>query len=177
MSTQDELHKFYGARYDTRDTSLDQYEFSGYNLPESFGPGDRVIHVNCGSDPFKGMIPNFRSQDPTNTRADYVMTIDQYAAVHRTNKFQIALVLNGLDDVLPGKMEFYVQTIASLMVKREAKIFWRTAINRTYPWTFEEHIRLASLINYSVVGMVMETDTDIYAEWNCNLRNVGEILG
>lgn len=172
MSTEDELYKFYGARYETRDTSLDQYELSGYNLPETFNVGDRVIHVNCGNNPFKGMVPNFRAQDPSNNNADYVMTIGQYAEVHRANKFNIAMILNGLDNIEPGQMDSYVQTIASLMVKRDAKIFWRTAINNTYPWTFEEHTRLAALIDYSVVGMTMETEIDIYAEWGSNSKTV-----
>lgn len=177
MSTQDELHKFYGARYDTRDTSLDNYELSGYNLPESFNPGDRIIHVNCGNSPFKDMVPNLRTQDPTNTRADFIMTIDEYSNAHRASKFNVALVLNGLDDVAAGAMDNYVQTIANLMVKRDAKIFWRTAINNTYPWTFNEHTRLAALVNYSVVGMVMETDTEIYAEWNSNIKSVTYMVG
>ena len=172
MSTQDELHKFYGAQYDTRDTSLDQYELSGYNLPEHFNAGDRVIHINCGNNPFKGMIPNFRAQDPANPNADYVMSIDQYEAAHKTNKFNVALILNGFDDAEIGSMDIYVKIIANLMFKRDAKIFWRTAVNGAYPWTFDEHTRLAALINYSVVGMVMETDTEIYAEWNSNVRSV-----
>lgn len=177
MSTQDELHKFYGTRYDTRDTSLDQYELSGYNLPEHFNAGDRILHVNCGNNPFKDMVPNFRGQDPTNPRADFIMTLDQYANAHRANKFHVALILNGLDNVAPGAMDHYVQTIANLMVKRDAKMFWRTAINNTYPWTFDEHTRLAALINYSVVGMVMETDTEIYAEWNSNVKRVTYVEG
>jgi len=177
MSTQDELHKFYGARYDTRDTSMDQYELSGYSLPEKFGPGDRVIHVNCGNSPFKGMIPNLKTQDPTNTNAEFVMTIDYYASVNKANKFHVAMILNGLDDVQPGAMDYYVQTISQLMVKRDAKMFWRTAIDKSYPWTFEEHVRLAESINYSVVGIVMETETEIYAEWNSNLKNVAYMMG
>jgi hypothetical protein len=178
MSGPQELHQFYGARYDTRDTSLDQYELSGYNLPESFNPGDRVIHVNCGNNPFRGMIPNFRSFDPVNHNAEYVLTLDQYAAAHRATKFNIALVLNGLDTVAStSEMEHMVQTLYSIMVKRDAKIFWRTAINNTYPWTFDEHVRLAALINYSVVGMVMETVNDIYAEWNSNIKSSDYSLG
>lgn len=177
MTTQDELHKFYGARYDTRDTSLDQYELSGYNLPETFNPGDRILHVNCGNNPFKGMIPNFRAQDPTNPNAEYIMTIDEYARTHHVNKFHVAMVLNGLDNIEAGKMDYYVNTIASLMVKRDARIFWRTAINNTYPWTFDEHTRLAESINYSVVGMVMETETDIYAEWASNIKSTSYFVG
>jgi len=177
MSTQDELHKFYGARYDTRDTSMDQYELSGYNLAESFNPGDRTIHINCGNNPFKGMIPNFRAIDPTNHAADLVTTLDHYVAVHKTNKFHNALVLNGLDSVAPGAMDQYVQLIAQLMFKRDARIFWRTAINNTYPWTFDEHARLAALINYSVNAIVMETDVDIYAEWMSNNRSIDYSYG
>lgn len=177
MSTQDELHKFYGARYDTRDTSLDQYELSGYNLPETFNAGDRIIHINCGNNPFNGMIPNLHTQDPSNPNAEYVMTIGQYESAYKANKFNVALILNGLDNVEPGNMDSYVKTIANLMVKRDAKIFWRTAIDDTYPWTFDEHTRLAALINYSVIGMVMETDTEIYAEWNSNIKSITYMEG
>jgi len=177
MSDQRELNIFYGARYETRDTSLDNYELSGYNLPESFNPGDRVIHINCGNNPFKGMIPNFRGQDPVNTRAEYVLSLEQYVQAHKTSKFNIALVLNGLDNVAPGSMEHYVQLISQLMVKRDAKIFWRTAINNTYPWTFDEHARLAATINYNIVGIAMETETDIYAEWGSNIRSMDYSLG
>ena len=58
-----------------------------------------------------------------------------------------------------------------------SKIFWRTAINNIYPWTFDEHTRLAALINYSVIGMVMETDVDIYAEWQSNIRSTDYSYG
>jgi len=157
---------------------MDQYQLSGYNLAEGFNAGDRVIHINCGNNPFKGMIPNFRAQDPVNSRADYVLTIDQYAQAHKTNKFNVALVLNGLDTLTNSSdMNHAVQTIASLMVKRDAKIFWRTAINNAYPWTYDEHARLAALINYSVVAIAMETDTEIYAEWGSNIRSEDYSLG
>jgi hypothetical protein len=177
MSTQVELHKFYGANYDTRDTTLDQYELSGYNLPEMFNAGDRTIHINCGNNPFKNMVANFRGQDPSNPRADFITTLEQYVQVHKTNRFHNAVVLNGLDNVEFGKMEHNVQLIAQLMVKRDARIFWRTAINNTYPWTFDEHIRLAALINYSIVGMVMENETEIYAEWGSNIKSGDYSLG
>ena len=91
--------------------------------------------------------------------------------------FNIALVLNGLDNVQPGEMDYWVKVIASIMVKRDAKIFWRTAVDNTYPWTFDEHIRLAALINYSVIGMIMETPTEIYAEWNSNIKSSNYSLG
>jgi len=178
MSDQRELHQFYGASYDTRDTSLDQYQLSGYNLAESFNAGDRVVHVNCGNNPFKGMIPNFRSIDPFNHNAEFVLTLDQYAAAHKTNKFNVALVLNGFDAVAnTTEMEHMVKTLYSIMVKRDARIFWRTAINNVYPWTFAEHARLAALINYSVVAVAMENDTEIYAEWGSNIRSEDYSLG
>jgi hypothetical protein len=168
----EQLNIFYGSSYQNRDTSMDQYELSGYNLPQLFNPGDKNLHVNCGNNPFKHMVANLRGQDPTNLNADFVMTIDEYANVHKVTKFHNAMILNGLDNVAPGGMDYYVQVIASLMVKRDARIFWRTAINNTYPWTFDEHVRLAALINYSVIGMVMETETDIYAEWNSNNKSI-----
>jgi len=178
MSSQNELHQFYGARYDTRDTSLDNYELSGYNLAESFNPGDRVVHVNCGNNPFRGMIPNFRSIDPFNHNAEFVLTLDQYAAAHKTNKFNVALVLNGFDTVAnAADMERMVKTLSSIMVKRDARIFWRTAINNVYPWTFAEHERLAALINYEIVAATMETEVDIYAEWGSKIKSVTYMEG
>ena len=174
---QEQLNIFYGERYLARDVTMDNYELSGYNLPQSFNPGDRNIHINCGNNPFKDMVPNFRGVDPVNPLADYVMPIDEYAKVHRTSKFNNAVILNGFDNVQPGQMEYWVQVVASLMVKRDARIFWRTAINNTYPWTFEEHMRLAALINYSVLATTMETSTDIYAEWNSNVKSLTYMVG
>jgi hypothetical protein len=173
MSTQDELHKFYGQRYDTRDTSMDQYELSGYNLAEGFDPGDRIIHINCGSNPFKGMIPNFRAQDPSNTQADVVVSLEEYTNSYKTDKFNVALVLHGLDTITSAaEMERQVKLISTVMVKRDARIFWRTAIDNVYPWTFDEHTRLAESINYYIVAMAMETDNDIYAEWGSVNRSI-----
>lgn len=169
---QEQLNIFYGSSYQSRDISMDQYELSGYNLPQLFNPGDHTIHINCGNNPFQGMVPNFRGQDPDNPRANFVMSIDYYASIHKTSKFNNAIILNGLDNIQPGGMDHYVRVIASLMFKRDSRIFWRTAINNTYPWTFDEHVRLAGLINYSVVGMVMETETDIYAEWSSNIKSM-----
>jgi hypothetical protein len=168
---QEQLNIFYGPSYQYRDTSMDQYEMSGYNLAQLFNPGDHTIHINCGNNPFKGMVPNFRAQDPTNTNADFILPLDQYANIHRTSKFNNAIILNGFDSYPAGSLDYWVKVIASIMMKRDARIFWRTAINNTYPWTFDEHIRLAALINYSVIGMVMETENDIYAEWNSNIKS------
>jgi hypothetical protein len=174
---QEQLNIFYGPSYLTRDISMDDYEMSGYNLPQLFNPGDHNIHVNCGNNPFKGMVPNFRAQDPTNPNADYIMPIDEYANVHKTSKFNNAIILNGFDTYPAGSLDYWVTVIASLMFKRDSRIFWRTAINNTYPWTFDEHIRLAATINYSVIGMVMETETDIYAEWTSNIKSTDYSLG
>jgi hypothetical protein len=174
---QEKLNEFYGSSYLNRDISMDDYEMSGYNLPQLFNPGDHNIHVNCGNNPFKGMVPNFRAQDPTNPNADYIMPIDEYANIHRTSKFHNAIILNGFDNYQAGSLDHWVQVIANLMVKRDARMFWRTAINNTYPWTFDEHIRLAATINYSVIGMVMETETEIYAEWNSNNKSLSYMVG
>jgi hypothetical protein len=169
---QEQLNKFYGPSYLDRDISMDDYEMSGYNLPQLFNPGDHNIHINCANNPFKGMVPNFRGQDPTNPNADFILPIDDYAKTHKTSKFNNAIILNGFDTYPAGSLDYWVQVIASLMFKRDSRIFWRTAINNTYPWTFDEHIRLAATINYSVIGMVMETETDIYAEWNSNIKSM-----
>jgi hypothetical protein len=169
---QEQLNIYYGPSYLSRDTSMDQYEMSGYSLPQLFNPGDHNIHINCGNNPYKGMVPNFRAQDPSNPNADFVLPIDEYANSHMTSKFNNAIILNGFDTYAPGSMDYWVTVIARLMFKRDSRIFWRTAINNTYPWTFDEHIRLAALINYSVLAMVMETETEIYAEWTSNIKSL-----
>jgi hypothetical protein len=118
------------------------------------------------------MIPNFRAQDPVNAAAEYVMSLDQYITAYHIDKCNIALVLNGFDNATTSaEQEKNVRDIARLMVKRDAKIFWRTAIDAQYPWTFDEHARLAALIGYEVVGIAMETDTQIYAEWGSLIKS------
>ena len=167
MSSYEQYNIFYGKNWQTRDTSLDQYEYSGWALGELIRQGERVLHVNCGSNPFKYMIPNFCGIDPVNPQADIVISLQDYATHYRTTRFNVAFCLDafdGTEDYVASQIALLVQT----MLTRDTRIYWRTSTVGTYPWTFAEHSRLASKFNYHVVGATYDANNTIYAEWDSN---------
>jgi hypothetical protein len=172
---EDQLNLFYGSSWQNRNTTLDQYEYSGYILGEQIRSGERVIHVNCGNNPFKGMIPNFLGIDPANSAADYVITLEDYTRTHNTTKFNVAFCLNAFDNGTEDYIESQVASVVQLMVKRDARIYWRTNTAGTYHWTVDAHTRLAAMFNYRVVGATAETGNNIYAEWDSNITTLSEL--
>jgi hypothetical protein len=173
MSTPEQLHQFYGPEWNTRDTDLDQYEYSGYNLGEVVRAGERVLHVNCGNNPFRGMIPNFQGIDPVDTNADLVTTLEEYVATHKTSRYNVAFCL----DAFTGTEEYIRSQIALLMQKmhkRDIRIYWRTTTVGAYPWTFEMHNRLAEQFDYHVLEAVHDANDTIFAEWNSNNIGLGQ---
>jgi hypothetical protein len=163
----DQLNLFYGERWQTRDTSLDQYDHSGYILGEQVRAGEHVIHINCGSHPFKGMIANLRGVDPTNPKADYRLSLQDYANAHKASKFNVALCLNAFDTGTPEYITSQVALVIQLMVKRDARIYWRTAMNSF--WNLDRHIALANQFNYHIAGSTPDANDTLYVEWDSNL--------
>lgn len=165
---EEQLNLFYGASWQTRDTTMDQYEYSGYILGEQVRTGEHVIHVNCGNNPFRGMLANLHSFDPVNLRAEYKATLEEYVNVHRTQRYNVALCLNAFDNGDEAFIQSQLTLLMRLMVQRDARIYWRTSTVGTYPWTFDAHNRLAAQFNYNVAGMCYDHNNTIYAEWNSN---------
>ena len=165
---EEQLNLFYGERWQHRNTSLDQYDFSGYILGEQVRAGEHVIHINCGDNPFKGMIANLRSIDPVNPNADVISSLQDYANTHRTNRFNVAFCLNAFDNGDESFIQSQISLVKQLMVKRDARIYWRTSTVGTYPWTFDAHTRLAALFDYNIAGMCYDFGDNIYAEWDSN---------
>ena len=173
MSTSEQLHQFYGTEWNNRDTDLDQYEYSGYNLGEVIRASERVLHVNCGNNPFKGMISNFRGIDPVDTRADLVISLEEYVNTHRTTRYNVAFCLdafNGTEDYVRSQIALLMQK----MQKRDARIYWRTTTVGDYPWTFDMHQRLAHEFDYHVLEAVYDANDTIFAEWLSNNIGLGQ---
>jgi len=173
MSTTEQLHQFYGPDWNTRDTNLDQYEYSGYSLGEVIRAAERVIHVNCGNNPFRGMISNFLGIDPTNPNADLVISLENYVATHRTTRYHVAFCLDaftGTEDYIRSQIALLMQ----VMQKRDIRIYWRTTTAGDHPWTFDMHRRLAEQFDYHVLEAVYDANNTIFAEWNSNNINMGQ---
>ena len=173
MSTPEQLHQFYGPNWNTRDADLDQYEYSGYNLGEVVRAAERVLHVNCGNNPFKGMIANLRGIDPVNPNADVVITLEQYVVTHRTTRYNVAFCLdafNGTEDYIRSQIALLMQK----MQKRDVRIYWRTTTVGDYPWTFDMHQRLAEQFDYHVLEAVYDANNTIYTEWLSNNISLGQ---
>jgi hypothetical protein len=160
-----------------RGRTLDQYEFSGWELIGKVRAGERVIDVGCGDNPFRDRIANLVGVDPAFDQADYKMTIEQFAAQHYAQKFNVAFCLGSINFGDVYDIERQISMVISLLRERDSRIYWRCnpgqkdhgnaeceAIN-FYPWSFEEHIRLAEKFNYQIVELEWDTNNRIYAEW------------
>lgn len=175
MATEHELNIYYGPRWLTRDQSLDRYEYSGYVLGERVRLGESVIHVNCGNNPFKGMIADFVGIDPDNPAADHAMTADQYGYTFIAQKSNVAFCLGAINFGNTASIEQQIASVVKLLKRRDSRIYWRSYTSYAgpeyYPWTFEEHVRLAELFNFNIPEMYYDADNTIYAEWVQNNPN------
>jgi len=157
--------------------TLDQYQLSGWELIGKVRTGERVIDVGCGDNPFRDRIANLVGVDPAFDQADYKMTIEQFSAQHYAQKFNVAFCLGSIDFGDVADIERQISTVISLLRERDSRIYWRCNPGQRdhgnaeceaidfYPWSFEEHIRLAEKFNYQIVELEWDTNNRIYAEW------------
>jgi hypothetical protein len=173
-----QLNIFYGPSWLTRDTTLDQFQFSGYDLGEKVQVMERVIHINCGDNPFKGMVPNLVGQDPYNSKADTVMTMDQFAYTNIAQKFNVAFVLGGINYGTQAEIDQQIATVVKLLRKRDGRIYWRCYTQppvggppNFFAWDYTKQMAAAAMFNFEIIDMEADTGNTIYAEWWSNSRS------
>ena len=174
---QHQLNIFYGPSWLTRDVNLDQFQYSGYTLGEKVLTMERVIHIDCGDNPFHGMVPNFIGIDPYNTKADYVMTTDQFAYSHKAEKFNVAFLLGAVNFGTQAEIEAKLALVISLLRNRDNRIYFRCytvppdgSPPNFFAWTYELQVYFANLFNYTIIDMEADAGNTIYAEWLSNNR-------
>lgn len=173
MTAQSILNDYFANHWHRKNGSLDQYSKTGFQLVDKINPGERVLDVGCGRNPFKGLIPNLVGIDPAFDEADVKCTIEEFST---TELFDVAFCLGSINFGNAEQIEQQIAMVAKLL-KPQARIFWRCnpglkdhnneeclAID-FYPWSIEEHVRLADMFGFTLVECVWDTKNRIYAEW------------
>jgi SAM-dependent methyltransferase len=167
------LNHYFGTVWYRKNGSLDQYGKTGIALVNKINPGESVIDVGCGTNPFKGLITNLVGVDPAFDQADYKCTIEDFTT---SDRFDVAFCLGSINFGDSTDIENQITKIISLL-KPNGRIYWRCNpglkdhkseeckdIN-FYPWSMEEHIRFSNMFNAQLIECTWDTNNRIYAEW------------
>lgn len=180
---QEKLNHYFGNIWIQRDRSLDQYQYTGWTLMEHINSDEKVIDVGCGTNPFKGIMPNLTGIDPAFDAADYKMTLEEFAVAYKHLKFNTALCLGSINFGTVEHIERQIGLVVGLLRSQDSKIIWRCNPGLTdhgnseceeipfYPWTFDEHIRLAEKFGFDIIEMDWDNNNRIYAFWRQKASN------
>lgn len=171
---QDYLNYYFGNVWHQTSNPIDTAEKSGRALIDKINPGEFVLDVGCGINPFKGLIPNLVGIDPAFDQADYKCTIEEFDT---DIKFDVAFCLGSINFGTKEDVERQINKVVSLL-KSEARIYWRCNPGQQdhpsdecrkiqfYPWSLEEHIRLSSMFGFRLMQCSWENNhRRLYAEW------------
>lgn len=172
---QEQLNKYFSTVWKP---NLDQYKYSGWGLVDKIQSNELVLDVGCGFNEFKSRITNLIGVDPANDRADVKLPIEYFAADNANhNKFDVAFCLGSINF---GEYINIVSQIAGVVgcLKPKARIYWRcnpglkdhgneecNNIN-FYPWTMEDHVKLADAFKFKLTNVCWDSNNRIYAEWS-----------
>ena len=153
---------------------------SGTQLISKIKEGEKVIDVGCGTNPFKGIIPNLVGIDPAFDQADYKMSIEDFDTNER---FDVAFCLGSINFGDKETIERQIKKVVGWL-KPNARIYWRCNPGQQdhpseeckkidfYPWSLAEHVRLAEKFGFRLLECGWEIDTQesnsrhrLYAEW------------
>jgi hypothetical protein len=147
---------------------------SGLQLVDKIGNYETVIDVGCGTNPFKGVIPNLVGIDPAFDQADVKCTIEEFTT---DQKFDVALCLGSINFGDVADIERQIEKIASLL-HPHGRIYWRCNPGQKdhpdpgcdhinfYNWSIKEHFRLSNKFGFKLVECCWEQNgRRIYAEW------------
>jgi hypothetical protein len=170
---QNYLNEYFHTTWHRKNGSLDNLEKTGWALINKINPGESVVDVGCGANPFKGKIPNLIGFDPAFDQADVKCTIEEFTT---DEKFDVAFCLGSINFGDVADIERQIAKVITLL-KSKARIYWRCNPGAQdhgneeckeisfYPWTMEEHVRLADKFNFKLVECSWDTRNRIYAEW------------
>ena len=149
-----------------------QYNQSGNKLREKVYYGERALDVGCGFNYFRPFIPNLIGIDPVSPMADHKLTIEQFSVSHQSLRFNVALCLGSINFGTAQNIENQIRCVVGMLRPRSSRIYFRTNTEHStfegvefYPWTFEEHIRLAEKFGFYINDMGYDHDNTIYSEW------------
>lgn len=142
---------------------MDIYELSGSELIGKILPGERIIHIGYDLLLFEGKLANFLG----------VADLEDYARHNSHIKFNVAFCIEYINFGTREQIEQQITQLVRLLRERDSRIYWRcnpgvqdyVGEQEIYPWTFDEHIRLAEKFNFEIVQMSWDSRQRIYAEW------------
>lgn len=174
MTSQTYLNNYFNTVWRHRTRSLDQYEFSGWALVNKVAHNEHVLDVGCGDNPFTGLIPNLVGIDPAFPEADVNCTIEEFES---DVKFDVAFCLGSINFGTQENIEKQIAKVISL-VKPGGRIYWRCNPGQKdhgnseceaidfYPWSIEEHVRLADLFGCRLLECRWDNGKRLYAVWS-----------
>lgn len=174
---QAKLNNYFSTAWRARNRGLDEFRLSGYALQEKILPGESVIDIGCGTNPFKGIIPNLVGIDPAFPEADFQLSLEDYVVSHRTLRFNVAFCLGSINFGTREDIEHQIDLVTRILKARDTRIYWRCNPGQKdhgnaecadvpfYDWSFDEHVRLAEKFNYEIREMEWDSRNRIYAEW------------
>lgn len=176
MLDQQHLNNYFSGAWRQRDRGFHQYDKTGWALIDRVKPGESVIDVGCGSNPFKGKLDNIVGFDPAFPEADYQLTLEEFVK-QNTSKFNVAFCLGSINFGDASNIEQQIGLVDGLLVGTGSRIYWRCNPGRRdhgntecenipfYPWSFNEHIRLSDKFGYKLLEVSWDANNRIYAEW------------
>ena len=168
------LNQYFGTIWHQHSNPSKKDTKSGKQLISKILPHETVIDVGCGTNPFKGVIPNLIGIDPAFDQADYKVGIDEFDT---EEKFDVALCLGSINFGEKEDIERQIAKVISLL-KPNGRIYWRCNPGRQdhpsddcknipfYPWSIPEHVRLADMFKAKLIECCWEENgRRLYAEW------------
>jgi hypothetical protein len=168
------LNNYFSKVWHRKNGDIPQFDKTGLSLISKIQPGETVVDIGCGTNPFKGHIPNLLGIDPAFDSADIKCTIDEFTT---DIKFDVAFCLGSINFGDVDDIERQIAKITTLL-KPRARIYWRCnpglqdhqneecKLIPFYSWSIQEHIRLSDLFKFKLVECSWESDRRrIYAEW------------
>lgn len=181
---QQHLNNYFSNTWAKLDRSLDQYQYTGWHLIEKIRPGEKVIDVGCGQNPFREKISNLIGIDPAFPEADHQMTLEQFAVAYPALRFNVAFCLGSINFGTQSDIEHQLGLLMKVLRPQDSRIYWRCDPGLDdhgnseceqipfYPWSFAEHERLAEKHGFRIGEMDWDVNNCIYVEWISVNRSV-----
>ena len=177
MHNQEFLNSYFAESWKP---SEDAYTYSAYStLAKKVLPGQWVLDVGCGGNPFKKLLPNVVGIDPARDEADFKVAIEDFKTDQR---FDVAMCLGSINFGTIVDIEPAIDKVVSLL-KPQSRIFWRLNPGRHdhacsdceqikfFPWTHKILAQLSTKHNFIQSNEQLETNGQVirlYAEWYQN---------
>jgi len=145
---------------------------TGDQLLTKINPGEWVLDVGCGSNPFVGRIENLIGIDPANDAAHIKTTIEDFEP---SRLFDVALCLGSINFGDDSVIERQLAKVVSCLGPK-GRIYWRCNPGQQdhgnqecesiefYPWSFQRLIAFADQFGFKILELSWD-DNRIYSEW------------